>query len=73
MRHHPLDDILAEDLEHRSDSKLWLPEGRVRHYIMYVFGGGGYGGSGNGLTNGCSTIGIGKTHATHELRRRGRR
>jgi N-methylhydantoinase B/oxoprolinase/acetone carboxylase alpha subunit len=33
---------------------------KERHYIMYVFSGGGYGGSadGDGLTNGCSTIGI---------------
>ena len=32
---------------------------KERHYIMYVFSGGGYGGSadGGGLTNGCSTIG----------------
>jgi N-methylhydantoinase B len=32
---------------------------KERHYIMYVFSGGGYGGSadGDGLTNGCSTIG----------------
>ncbi|HEX5166475.1 MAG TPA: hydantoinase B/oxoprolinase family protein, partial [Thermomicrobiales bacterium] len=34
-----------------------------RRYIMYVFSGGGYGGwwGGDGLTNGCSTIGISKT------------
>src|SRR5439155_13423231 len=33
-----------------------------RRYIMYVFSGGGYGGSfdGDGLTNGCSAIGISK-------------
>jgi N-methylhydantoinase B len=33
-----------------------------RRYIMYLFSGGGYGGSvdGDGLTNGCSTIGISK-------------
>jgi len=33
---------------------------KERHYIMYVFSGGGYGGSadGDGLTNGCSTIDI---------------
>jgi N-methylhydantoinase B len=32
-------------------------------YVMYVISGGGYGGSKNldGLTNGCSTIGISKT------------
>ena len=35
---------------------------RDRHYIMYLFTGGGYGGSyeGDGLSNGCSTIGISK-------------
>jgi N-methylhydantoinase B len=35
---------------------------RNRHYIMYLFTGGGYGGSfeGDGLSNGCSTIGISK-------------
>jgi N-methylhydantoinase B len=34
-----------------------------RAYVMYVISGGGYGGSpqGDGLTNGCSTIGISKT------------
>jgi N-methylhydantoinase B len=33
-----------------------------RRFIMYVFSGGGYGGSfaGDGLTNGCSAIGISK-------------
>jgi N-methylhydantoinase B len=33
-----------------------------RRYIMYLFSGGGYGGTvaGDGLTNGCSTIGISK-------------
>ena len=33
-----------------------------RDYIMYLFSGGGYGGNqgGDGLTNGCSTIGISK-------------
>jgi N-methylhydantoinase B len=42
---------------------------RERHYIMYVFSGGGYGGSrtGDGLTNGCSTIGISKTQPTEVL------
>jgi len=36
---------------------------------MYVFSGGGYGGSGDGdgLTNGCSTIGISKTQPTEVL------
>jgi len=35
---------------------------RGRHYIMYLFTGRGYGGSyeGDGLSNGCSTIGISK-------------
>ena len=34
-----------------------------RHYIMYMFSGGGYGGwwETDGLTNGCSTVGISKT------------
>jgi len=36
---------------------------RKRNYIMYVISGGGYGGSlaGDGISNGCSTIGISKT------------
>lgn len=36
---------------------------RERSYVMYVISGGGYGGSMSldGLTNGCSTIGISKT------------
>ncbi|MCK6453583.1 MAG: hydantoinase B/oxoprolinase family protein [Alphaproteobacteria bacterium] len=36
---------------------------RNRNYIMYVISGGGYGGNaaGDGLSNGCSTIGISKT------------
>ena len=36
---------------------------RNQPYVMYVISGGGYGGSshGDGLTNGCSTIGISKT------------
>jgi N-methylhydantoinase B len=36
---------------------------RSRAYVMYVISGGGYGGStrGDGLSNGCSTIGISKT------------
>jgi N-methylhydantoinase B len=35
---------------------------RNRNYIMYLFTGGGYGGfqGGDGLSNGCSTIGISK-------------
>lgn len=34
-----------------------------RNYVMYVISGGGYGGNNNedGLSNGCSTIGISKT------------
>lgn len=36
---------------------------RNRAYVMYVISGGGYGGwhAGDGLSNGCSTIGISKT------------
>ena len=36
---------------------------RGRSYVMYVISGGGYGGNpkGDGLSNGCSTIGISKT------------
>jgi N-methylhydantoinase B len=36
---------------------------RNRSYVMYVISGGGYGGSahGDGISNGCSTIGISKT------------
>jgi N-methylhydantoinase B len=36
---------------------------RGRAYVMYVISGGGYGGSafGDGISNGCSTIGISKT------------
>lgn len=42
---------------------------KERRYIMYVFSGGGYGGSADsdGLTNGCSTIGISKTQPTEVL------
>ena len=37
--------------------------GRNRPYVMYMISGGGYGGSplGDGISNGCSTIGISKT------------
>lgn len=40
-----------------------------RHYIMYMFSGGGYGGwfGDDGLTNGCSTIGISKTQPIEVL------
>ncbi len=36
---------------------------KSRAYVMYVISGGGYGGSpaGDGISNGCSTIGISKT------------
>ncbi len=36
---------------------------KKRAYVMYVISGGGYGGSpaGDGISNGCSTIGISKT------------
>jgi len=36
---------------------------KKRSYVMYVISGGGYGGSahGDGIANGCSTIGISKT------------
>jgi N-methylhydantoinase B len=42
---------------------------KERHYIMYLFSGGGYGGhlDGDGLTNGSSTIGISKTQPTEVL------
>ncbi|MDJ0951988.1 MAG: hydantoinase B/oxoprolinase family protein [Alphaproteobacteria bacterium] len=40
----------------------WDPEAK-RGYVMYVISGGGYGGSlrGDGISNGCSTIGISKS------------
>jgi N-methylhydantoinase B len=40
----------------------WDPK-ENRQYIMYMFSGGGYGGywENDGLTNGCSTVGISKT------------
>ena len=45
---------------------------RGRPYVMYVISGGGYGGSPNcdGLTNGCSTIGISKTTPIEVLEQR---
>ena len=45
---------------------------KERHYIMYLFSGGGYGGSAedDGLTNGCSTIGISKTQPVEVLEQR---
>jgi N-methylhydantoinase B len=46
----------------------WDPEER-RHYIMYFFSGGGYGGwwQTDGLTNGCSSVGISKTQPVEIL------
>ena len=40
-----------------------------RDYIMYFFTGGGYGGyaAGDGLSNGCSTVGISKTQPVEIL------
>ncbi len=42
------------------------------NYIMYYFSGGGYGGwwNGDGLTNGCSTIGISKSQPVEILEQR---
>lgn len=42
------------------------------HYIMYYFSGGGYGGwwNGDGISNGCSTIGISKTQPVEILEQR---
>ena len=42
------------------------------NYIMYTFSGGGYGGwwAGDGLTNGCSTIGISKNQPVEILEQR---
>jgi N-methylhydantoinase B len=44
----------------------------ARAYVMYVISGGGYGGSesGDGLTNGCSTIGISKSQPIEVLEQR---
>ena len=46
--------------------------GRERPYVLYFFSGGGYGGSpqGDGLTNGCSTIGISKSQPVEVLEQR---
>lgn len=43
-----------------------------RDYIMYYFSGGGYGGwwEGDGITNGCSTIGISKSQPLEILEQR---
>ncbi|MDP7342025.1 MAG: hydantoinase B/oxoprolinase family protein, partial [Alphaproteobacteria bacterium] len=45
---------------------------RGRAYVLYFFSGGGYGGSpqGDGLTNGCSTIGISKSQPVEVLEQR---
>ncbi len=45
---------------------------RERAYVLYFFSGGGYGGSpqGDGLTNGCSTIGISKSQPVEGLEQR---
>jgi len=42
---------------------------KQRSYVMYVISGGGYGGhaGGDGLTNGCSTIGISKSQPIEVL------
>ncbi len=44
----------------------------ARSYVMYVISGGGYGGSasGDGISNGCSTIGISKTTPVEVLEQR---
>ncbi len=43
-----------------------------QHYIMYYFSGGGYGGwwRGDGISNGCSTIGISKSQPVEILEQR---
>ena len=40
-----------------------------RRYVMYIFSGGGYGGwwEDDGLTNGCSSVGISKTQPAEIL------
>ena len=40
-----------------------------RGYVMYIFSGGGYGGwyDGDGISNGCSTVGISKTQPAEIL------
>jgi N-methylhydantoinase B len=47
------------------------PEER-HNYVMYFFSGGGYGGwwAGDGISNGCSTIGISKTQPIEVLEQR---
>jgi N-methylhydantoinase A/oxoprolinase/acetone carboxylase beta subunit/N-methylhydantoinase B/oxoprolinase/acetone carboxylase alpha subunit len=42
---------------------------RDRDFVMYIFSGGGYGGwpGGDGISNGCSTIGISKTQPAEVL------
>ena len=43
-----------------------------RRYVMYLFSGGGYGGNaeGDGMSNGCSTVGISKTQPVEILEQR---
>ena len=43
--------------------------GQDKRYVMYIFSGGGYGGwpRGDGISNGCSTIGISKTQPVEIL------
>jgi N-methylhydantoinase B len=45
---------------------------RKRAYVMYLLSGGGYGGNadGDGLSNGCSTIGISKTTPVEVIEQR---
>ena len=49
----------------------WDP-GKERHYVMYFFSGGGYGGSldEDGLTNGSSAVGISKSQPVEVLEQR---
>ena len=44
-------------------------EGKGRNYVTYILSGGGYGGwwAGDGISNGCSTIGISKTQPVEIL------
>ena len=44
-------------------------EGRDKPFVMYLFTGGGYGGNAHtdGLSNGCSTIGISTMQPSREL------
>ena len=42
---------------------------RGKEYVMYIFSGGGYGGwfEGDGISNGCSSVGISKTQPSEVL------